>query len=41
MSAIDDFQPPMVAILRGLTEAEAPAVAAALFSAASASWRCR
>lgn len=33
MSAIDDFQPPMVAILRGLTEPEAPAVAAALFSA--------
>lgn len=28
---IDDFQPPMVAILRGLTPAEAPDVAAALF----------
>ncbi|WP_374581054.1 2-dehydro-3-deoxy-6-phosphogalactonate aldolase [Pseudoduganella sp.] len=28
---IDDFQPPLVAILRGLTPAEAPAVAEALF----------
>lgn len=31
MSAIDEYQPPLVAILRGLTAAEAPAVAAALF----------
>lgn len=31
MSAIDAYQPPLVAILRGVTEAEAPAVAAALF----------
>lgn len=31
MSAIDHYQPPLVAILRGLTEAEAPAVAKALF----------
>jgi len=29
---IDDFQPPLVAILRGLTEVEAPAVAEVLFS---------
>lgn len=28
---IDDFQPPVVAILRGLTAADAPAVAGALF----------
>lgn len=31
MSAIDQYQPPLVAILRGLTEAEVPAVAQALF----------
>ncbi|MGW8392483.1 2-dehydro-3-deoxy-6-phosphogalactonate aldolase [Pseudoduganella sp. HUAS MS19] len=31
MSSIDAYQPPLIAILRGLTEAEAPAVAAALF----------
>lgn len=31
MSAIEEYQPPLMAILRGLTEAEAPAVAAALF----------
>ena len=31
MHTIDHYQPPLVAILRGLTEAEAPAVAAALF----------
>lgn len=29
---IDDYRPPLVAILRGLTPAEAPAVAAALFN---------
>lgn len=29
---IDDYQPPLVAILRGLSPAEAPAVAAALFA---------
>ena len=31
MNDIDQYQPPLVAILRGLTEAEAPAVAQALF----------
>lgn len=31
MSVIDQYQPPIVAILRGLTVAEAPAVAEALF----------
>jgi 2-dehydro-3-deoxyphosphogalactonate aldolase len=31
MSAIDQYQPPLVAILRGLTEAEVPAVAQVLF----------
>lgn len=30
---LDDFQPPLVAILRGLTEVEAPAVAEVLFGA--------
>jgi 2-dehydro-3-deoxyphosphogalactonate aldolase len=33
MNVIDQYQPPLVAILRGLSEAEAPAVAAALFEA--------
>ncbi len=31
MNDIDQYQPPLVAILRGLTEAEVPAVAQALF----------
>lgn len=31
MSAIEEYRPPLLAILRGLTVAEAPAVAAALF----------
>jgi 2-dehydro-3-deoxyphosphogalactonate aldolase len=31
MSKFDQYQPPLVAILRGLTEAEAPAVAGVLF----------
>ncbi len=31
MNVIDQYQPPLVAILRGLTEAEAPAVAQVLF----------